>query len=401
MYKKTPKLLIIIFVLLSLPISLATAQMVSPKYKSIGWTRMTIKALTFEAKQVQLQHISGGSKNDVFAVGFDEKSNIGVILHYNGIPENTWLEVKLPEQSKKLYAVWGDSTNGVFAVGEGGTILFGYKDKWVSMPVQEPITNLKSIWGISADVFAVGDGGVILHYNKIKSETWRGMVSGIGSNLNSIWGSDTNNIYAVGDGGIVLRYSGKIWETKLEKKEYGNLRGVWGSGNNIFAVGDNGNILHSKDGGNNWTHAAQKVTENNLNGIWGISADNIYAVGNNGTVLHYNGKEWSEMLPKATANEGKNPNLYAVWVSQNPHVFIGGEAGFSSYYAEYGIEGYVFDMCTGGIIQGATVKVWENNQWVDKPRNTTNTQGYYGDIPLSSDTVTLQFSHADYKTEVS
>ena len=52
-------------------------------------------------------------------------------------------------------------------------------------------------------------------------------------------------------------------------------------------------------------------TTNDLNGVWGTSADNVYAVGYGNTVLHYDGTSWSpESLPVV---EGRGNGYKAIF----------------------------------------------------------------------------------------
>lgn len=62
-----------------------------------------------------LSGISGTSENDVCAV-----SSSGKIIHYNG---TSWTETVNPV-AKGLWGIWGSPDGDMFAVGDGGTVLF-------------------------------------------------------------------------------------------------------------------------------------------------------------------------------------------------------------------------------------------------------------------------------------
>jgi len=62
-----------------------------------------------------LTGISGTSENDVYAV-----SSSGKIIHYDGA---SWTETANPS-GKGLYGIWGSPDGEMFAVGDGGTVLF-------------------------------------------------------------------------------------------------------------------------------------------------------------------------------------------------------------------------------------------------------------------------------------
>jgi len=188
--------------------------------------------------------------------------------------------------------------------------LFLLSSPWIAMD-SGTNSSLKAIWGMSpSDIFAVGDGGTILYYN---GSTWVKMDSTTSNSLEGIWGSNSSDVFVVGQYGTILHYDGSIW-TEMTSNTTISLHDIWGSSyNDIYAVGDAGTILHY-DG--NWSTTTQNLTDKCLWGIGGSSPTSVAAVGLDAT-LYYNGSEWS------TLPHGVKQCFFSVWVSSSD-IFIAG-----------------------------------------------------------------------------
>ena len=58
------------------------------------------------------------------------------------------------------------------------------------------------MWGsTSNDVWTVGDGGTILHWD---GTAWSAFVGGTTKSLSGVWGSASNDVWTVGAGGTIL-----------------------------------------------------------------------------------------------------------------------------------------------------------------------------------------------------
>ena len=69
--------------------------------------------------------------------------------------------------------------------------------------------NLNAIWGNSNDeMFAVGNLGTLFYYN---GRSWTEVKTETNKDLNSIWGSSPNNIFVVGHSGTILHFNGNQW----------------------------------------------------------------------------------------------------------------------------------------------------------------------------------------------
>jgi len=235
----------------------------------------------------------------------------------------------------------------------------------------------------------VGDSGTILHCDIIGE--WSSMESGTANNLNSIWGTATDNIYAVGDSGTILKYN-VTWSTISSTGD--NLNGIWGSAyNDIYVVGDNGTILHYD--GNNWSAITPKPTLNNLNSIWVGSSTNILAAGDSGTILYSDGTDWHE-IEIYTTND-----LRCIFSVLNPSTIVVGVEyiGGADYPKLYGT---IFDSCTREPLTGIKV-TWDD---VDDERITDQDGNYskfslqYGDHPLKFEDIPPDDGYSTENTSI-
>jgi hypothetical protein len=106
-----------------------------------------------------------------------------------------------------------------------------------------------------------------------------------------------------------------------------DLNRVWGtSADDIFAVGRNGTVLHYD--GTSWTPMQSGTTET-LEGVWGASSSDVYVTGENGTILHYDGASWSPM------QSGTTENLGVVWGTSSSDVFVAALPGYAGQILHY------------------------------------------------------------------
>ena len=114
------------------------------------------------------------------------------------------------------------------------------------------------------------------------------------------------------------------WKWQNPLPQGNDLNDIWGSSaDNVFAVGNGGTILHYD--GSNWS-GMSSGTSGYLYGVWGSSGDNVFAVGNGGTILHYDGSNWSAMT------SGTIQGLNDVWGSSADDVFAVGWVGTILHY---------------------------------------------------------------------
>ena len=232
----------------------------------------------------------------------------------------------VPSQAGILRAVWGHSPQGVFAVGDGGTILHFDGASWKAM-ASGTDRDLAAVWGSAPSrVFAAGRGGTLLYYD---GSRWRRLESGTNEDLQAVWGAGASKVFAAGGNGVILRFDGAAWRTMTLGVEPADqsLYGLWGnSAANVIAVGGGGRILNYN--GSRW-YAMKSPTGMLLRAVWGAAGSDVFAAGS-GLLLHYNGRNWQDESDDLRF-------INCLWGTSGANVFSGGEVpgtggGFVRHY---------------------------------------------------------------------
>ena len=180
-----------------------------------------------------IRAIWGGAADDVWMVG-----DRGMTLH--GTP---YLG-ELPNPA--LRAGPGACDRDCF---EGCTACAIASDELAWSPVDsQTIQDLEAVWGSSSDdVWAVGARGTIVRMKK-GQDRWQAVESPTTEHLRAVWGSGPDDVWIAGDEGTILHYDGQSVSPASVQLPLGPrpaLRGMWGSGaNDIWVVGDRATILH-------------------------------------------------------------------------------------------------------------------------------------------------------------
>ncbi len=244
---------------------------------------------------------------------------------------------------RPLYAVWGNETDDIFAVGYG-TILHYDGNVW---SVTEGLPGLDSaslygVWGWRADrVFAVGRSRLTMLYDgrHWMRLDWLNADPGLNSaDLRGIWGPPGSGpIWMVGeernsneDNEAVKRiwqFAGRAWTDDPQPPT--DLAGIWAlAANRVYAVAsrdaDNPNLpVLLYFNGYGWSNALAEQPEladlPSLAAIAGTDDGQIYAVGNDSTILHYNGERWNLV---DLADDIPPLRFRDLWVSPEGHVFV-------------------------------------------------------------------------------
>src|SRR5206468_1934584 len=151
---------------------------------------------------------------------------------------------------------------GVFAVGDGGTVLRRVGGAWWRVPTSTS-ENLRGAWTSPTGVlWAVGDEGTILSFDFPHACIDDGMQDGREtdvdcvdacthgiwgtSDLSRVWGTADNDAWAVGSGGVILHYDGANW-SKVPSHTGQDFAGLSGtSAGDAWAVGSD--VLAHWDG---------------------------------------------------------------------------------------------------------------------------------------------------------
>ncbi len=207
----------------------------------------------------------------------------------------------------KFYTVCGQESRSSYSASS--IFVFSESDIWIAMAGDQiarwdgnkqtatmclPVSfSVRKIWGESTNsVYVVGDGGNILHYT---NGLWAKIESGTAAPIIDIWGvvnngttvyCAVNDYFHAGNTKILtITESGKVdslpWETDLR------VSSVWTkNGYNLYACGDR---IFKREAG---TWQQLSVPLYYYETIRGNEENNIIAVGQGGIVVHYNGRTW-------------------------------------------------------------------------------------------------------------
>lgn len=140
-----------------------------------------------------------------------------------------------------------------------------------------------------------------------------------------------------------------VWTTQASGTT-NDLNGVWGSSaNDVYIVGDNATILHSTGNGA-WT-SQPNPSQWNLHAVWGSGSADVYA-GGVAFLMHSTGNgTWNaQTLPKF------NPDITGIWGSSGGDVYACNSDGEIWHSPGNGVWTVQYSL-TGGVNRGLTA-IW-------------------------------------------
>jgi len=274
--------------------------------------------------------------------------------------------------TQQLAGVWFVNSSLGFTVGTGGTILKTTDggQNWVPKTVTPSPGTLCAVWfadamtgyavNTSSYIFKTTDGG----------ETWTRKLSGAGQILNSVRGTDANNVWIGGNNGTLVKTTdgGANWtlvasgagaqpirtvafsdaNTGWFGSSYGLVKRTTDGGSTWttqsagmptdvsggfyslcvldsdtgYLAGDTGVLRRTLNGGANWT-SIQYGTLSTLNGLVFADSANAWACGSGGAMLHTSdaGQSW------AVQKTGTNSGLAGLWMSSSGSGWTVGDNG--------------------------------------------------------------------------
>lgn len=226
-----------------------------------------------------------------------------------------------------LMGVYGDGANDnrIFAVGTGGTVLYGpggLQDDWVDQTGGViPAVTLYSAFtftGAGGDVVICGQlsggfGAVVTSAAGDGSDWTNRTAAATGYQpLSTAFGKAPTTFLCAGGAGIGKDFkngliitsadSGASWTHNIAQPnhQWTKLTSVSAlDANNVIAVGEriggngNGIALHMLNGSSIWNVVDSNVAQN-LNSVWYQGANNAYTVGDSGTSYRWNGAAWAD-----------------------------------------------------------------------------------------------------------
>lgn len=141
-----------------------------------------------------------------------------------------------------LTAVWGRSSDEVYAVGDNGVIYKFTSDTMVDWQVSYQNENLPSLTGLSGAgdvIFAVGRAGTVL--SRRGQEPWyrHTELPGDPVELRAVFALADDRAYAAGDAGALWRYDGALWQPVKSFTDM-PLTAVWGTDNTVVVARGDG-----------------------------------------------------------------------------------------------------------------------------------------------------------------
>jgi len=141
----------------------------------------------------------------------------GNLAHLSG---GTWSFVSRLGGNFGRNGLWGSGPSDVWMVGFNHSLATGsplaidhYDGKtWSNgagmLDPNGTLPPLKAVWGSdTTHVWAVGDGGTIVFWNGV---LWKSVLSGTTDNLSAVWGSGPNDVWVAGTGGV-RHFNGNAW----------------------------------------------------------------------------------------------------------------------------------------------------------------------------------------------
>jgi len=267
--------------------------------------------IKYNGEAIELKGIWAADANNIWAVG-----NGGAILYSDDGGDN-WTP-QTSNTTVMLRGIWGTDANNIWAVGNEKTILYtddGGATDWQPINYEAGDINYNGIYGTTnpTDVWVVGGDGQSPNYSIIEhyeiSEGWKNVYLDDSVNprdLFGVWAVDANNVWVVGRDGAIL-FSDDIGGTWVEQDSNTNfvLYSISGiTKDDIWTVGAN-TIRYTRDGGGTtWETPAYFLSGN----IYSVAAYSEYGEtrallgATSGRAAYFNGSVWSENLTGSGAN---------------------------------------------------------------------------------------------------
>lgn len=173
----------------------------------------------------------GRSTDDLWAVGAD-----GALLHWDGA---RW-SLEPSGTTRDLKAIHGSAAGDVRLAGDG-IILRRNGDGWSRDPADTEEFNANDVWSFGPDDLWVAAGVVAAHWN---GSAWTRTMDPPGTPVWALGGISPEDLWAVGSWGAIARWDGTAWADLDRRVGDGELTDVWGaSADDVWAVGEDG-VIH-------------------------------------------------------------------------------------------------------------------------------------------------------------
>jgi len=205
---------------------------------SVGMIHFNGASWQVETPSGPLYGIWGAATNDIVAVGYN-----GVVVRYDGMQWTAAPSIG----TEGLNGISGVDADNMYVVASGGKVFelgsSGVKSTWLPASTGTS-ADLQDVWAASTNsVFIVGAGGTILHFDGASFTT---MSSGVINTLYAVWGTSSSDVWAVGSSGAIVHYDGSSWSA-TELNTSMTAHDVFGfSSSEVFVTMDRGAVLKLK-----------------------------------------------------------------------------------------------------------------------------------------------------------
>lgn len=271
-----------------------------------------------------------------------------------------WVQEATDLTLQNLNAVWAADASNIYAVGDGGTIVYrGSTGKWSTRTLSaSPVPSLQSVYGNSSTDVLVAGGGIFLSFDNTTWSQWQaGSFTGL-----IIFGPQTwSSFYTTTSSGVYWTPPAGGWAQVKDSSSnpIPGLGKVWGtSSTDVYMYGQtlqcgfgvcssDAEIIHTDSNGN-WTRQYLVSAPNPTADVvalfgFGTPANDLYAATTVGTtLLHSTGNgTWSDMSGAPQKNWG------AIWGVDAAHLWFGAYGGI------YGFDGTTW---TGPMVTTANIR---------------------------------------------
>jgi len=209
----------------------------------------------------------------------------------------TWESISSLDRSnsRPYSSVWAISDSNVLVAGPNGGVITLSNGQYSQSTNVGTGSYLNTIWGSDDNnVYAGSELGRLPHFDGTGWRVQNVDAGGGYSYVYGIWGSSASDIFLVGANGFITNYNGKVF-SNVGKITYYDLQAVWGTGHdNVYAAGgDAGQAVIIHYDGVSWEIVHTDPTGGPFTSIWGSASDDVYAVGTGGRIVHFDGDNWA------------------------------------------------------------------------------------------------------------
>lgn len=236
-----------------------------------------------------------------------------------------WVD-RSPTAAYTVNAIWGDRSNALWAVTQGGQLLQWDGATW-EFVFGGLLPPFFSIWGLpgQTDIYFVGRDAEF--YQIHGQDVFDLSDLYVGSDHTAVWAARGDQVWIGSEGsggGGLRRFDLTLANPTYVSEGPSDLPGVlriWGANaDDVWVIDGDGALAHRVNQA--WTRVTSFPIPDRLTGIHGRSSNDIWAVGPHG-LWHWNGAEWSEVY------EGQEAGLTAVWAAGPNEAWVVSDIGWT------------------------------------------------------------------------